>query len=90
MAAANQSLDANRKLVGKLKESRFSFIHTSTEKTEYDLPKASPEALKRIQNKLERENKSRKQKRLLLIGVLAILLVFVFNIFSFVLIKFTY
>ncbi|WP_290696586.1 hypothetical protein [Lacinutrix sp.] len=48
MIQANQSLKANRKLVGKRKEKRFSFVHTSTEKTEYDLPKSTPETIRRI------------------------------------------
>ncbi|AUC82396.1 hypothetical protein [Lacinutrix sp. Bg11-31] len=78
MAAANQSLNANRKLVGKRKGSRFSFVHTSKEKIEYNLPKSTPEKLKRIQVKFAHENKLRKQKRLVLIGVFTVLLISVF------------
>jgi|GEM_PF-821557 len=75
MMQANQSLKANRKLVGKRKEKRFSFVHTSTEKTEYNLPKSTPETLKRIQEKMERENKLRQQKQLVFIIVFSIILV---------------
>lgn len=83
MAGANQSLKANRKLVGKRKENRFSFVHTSTEKTEYDLPKSTPETLKRIQERVTRENKLRLKKRLIIIGVIMVLLIsflFYFNL----------
>jgi len=75
MMQANQSLKANRKLVGKRKEKRFSFVHTSTEKTEYNLPKSTPETLKRIQEKMERKNKLRQQKQLVFIIVFSIILV---------------
>ena len=78
MAAANQSLKANRKLVGKRKEKRFSFVHTSTEKTEYNLPKSTPETLRRIQEKILHENKQRKQKRIVLIGLFTMILVSAF------------
>jgi hypothetical protein len=78
MAAANQSLNTNRKLVGKRKGSRFSFVHTSKEKIEYNLPKSTPERLKCIQIKLTHENKLRKQKQLVLIGVFTVLLISAF------------
>lgn len=78
MAAANQSLNANRKLVGKRKESRFSFVHSSKEKIEYNLPKATPDELKRIQEKFKHENKLRKQKRLVLISLFMLMLITVF------------
>ena len=78
MMQANQSLKANRKLVGKRKENRFSFVHTNTEKTEYNLPKSTPETLRRIQEKMKRENKLRQQKRLLLIGCFSVILISVF------------
>lgn len=74
MAAANQSLKANRKLVGKRKDTRFSFIHTDTEKAEYNLPECTPETLILIQEKMDEENKKIKQKRLILISFFAILL----------------
>jgi hypothetical protein len=75
MMQANQSLKANRKLVGKRKEKRFSFVHTSTEKTEYNLPKATPETLNKIQEKMVRENKLRKQKRVILIGLFTVIII---------------
>ena len=78
MAHAIHTMKANRKLVGKRKEKRFSFVHTSTEKTEYDLPKATPETLKHIQEKIIVENKKRQQKRLLLIGVFTVILITAF------------
>lgn len=81
MAAANQSLHANRKLVGKRKENRFSFVHTSTEKTEYNLPKSTPERLKRIKEKIQHKNKLRKQKRLVLIGIFTVILISAFVYF---------
>ena len=70
MMNANQSLKANRKLVGKRKENRFSFVHTSSEKTEYNLPKATPETIRKIKEKIQRENKLRRQKRFILIIIL--------------------
>ncbi|WP_034062123.1 hypothetical protein [Lacinutrix jangbogonensis] len=78
MAHAIHTMKANRKLVSKRKENRFSFVHTSTEKTEYNLPKSTPERLKRIQEKFTRENKVRKLKRLLLIGVFTVILMTTF------------
>jgi len=81
MMQANQSLKANRKLVGNRKENRFSFISTSAEKTEYNLPKSTPETIKRIKEKIKRENKIRMQKRLMLMGVLIIILVSAFVYF---------
>ena len=78
MAAANQSLNANRKLVGKRKESRFSFVYTSKEKTEYNLPNSTPEKLKRIQERITHENKLRNQKRLVLIGFFVLILIIAF------------
>ncbi|WP_452222598.1 hypothetical protein [Lacinutrix chionoecetis] len=67
MMHANQSLKANRKLVGKRKEKRFSFVHTSTEKTEYDLPQSTPETLKIIRQNMKRENRSNRIKRFVIL-----------------------
>ncbi|AEH00371.1 hypothetical protein [Lacinutrix sp. 5H-3-7-4] len=83
MMQANQSLKSNRKLVGKRKENRFSFVHTSNEKTEYDLPKSSPKILLEIKNKIRRENKIRERKRFLLIGLFSLILIIVFTYFMF-------
>lgn len=65
MMQANQSLKSNRKLVGKRKANRFSFVHTSNEKTEYNLPGASAELLEQIRIKTKQESKLRLQKRII-------------------------
>jgi len=81
MAAANQSLNTNRELVGKRKQNRFSFVHTSTQKTEYNLPNSTPEIIKRIQENSIRENKRMKIKRFVVLGVILVILLSLFIYF---------
>ena len=68
----------NRSLMSKRKDRKLSFVHTSTEKTEYNLPKSTPETLRRIKEKMIRENKLTKQKRLVLNVILTMILIAAF------------
>ena len=74
----NASSKYNRSLMSKRKDRKLSFVHTNTEKTEYSLPKSTPETLSRIQEKFTSENKLRKQKRLILIGLFTVILISTF------------
>ena len=78
MMQANASSKYNRSLMSKRKDRKLSFVHTNTEKTEYNLPKSTPETLSRIQEKVIRENELRKQKRLILIGLFTVILISTF------------
>ncbi len=48
MMAAIHSLRNNKSLRSKRKDKSFGFVSNSNEKTEYDLPKATPEKLEEI------------------------------------------
>ena len=69
------SIKNNRKLLSKRNKIKNTLSSSVIEKTEYNLPKSTPETLNRIQEKIKHENKLRKQKRLLLIGFTSILLI---------------
>lgn len=72
----------NKSMLSKRRDKKLSFVNTSTEKAEYDLPKATAETLQGIRETLQRENKSRRLKRLIAIGVVGSILVtllFYFN-----------
>ncbi len=68
MMAAIHSLRNNKNLRSKRKDKSFGFVSNSTEKTEYNLPTATPEKLEEIKMRLQDENKKRRIKQLLLLG----------------------
>ncbi len=82
MMAAIQSIRNNKKLRSKRKSKGISFVTNSTEKTEYNLPKATPEKLQEIKTRLQKENKKRRVKQLLLLGVSLTIIVSVLIYFA--------
>ncbi len=75
MMAANQSLKNNRSLLSKRKEKGFGFVSSSKEKTEYNLPKASKQKLEQIRIRLQRKNKQKLIKQILIVCFLCLSLV---------------
>lgn len=73
--SAITSMKNNRKLLSKRERLKNTLSSSEVKKTEYNLPKASPKTLKRIQEKMVSENKERKQKRLILIGFITVFLI---------------
>ena len=69
MLMAVQAIRNNKKLLSKRKDRSLSLVTNSNKKTEYNLPKATPEKLQEIKMRLQKENKQRKVKRLVLLGV---------------------
>ena len=70
----------NNKLLNLNRDNRFDY-DAGVNKTKLDfnkLPESTPETLKRIQEKIKRENKIRQQKRLVLIGFLLTVLISTF------------
>lgn len=71
----------NNKLINLNREDRFASANNGSNKTKLDfdnLPKSTPDTIRRIQEKIKRENKLRQQKRLLLIGLFV---VFLFSVY---------
>lgn len=69
MMAANQSLKNNRSLVSKRKDRKLSFVSASNKKTEYNLPKATPQKLQEIKLRMQRENRQRRVKQVVVLSL---------------------
>jgi hypothetical protein len=69
MMMAVQAIRNNKKLLSKRKGRSLSLVTNSNKKTEYNLPKATPKKLEEIKIRLQKENKQRKVKRLVLLGI---------------------
>ena len=82
MMAANQSLKNNKSLLSKRKEKGFGFVSSSKEKTEYDLPNASPQKLEEIRSRLKRENKQKLIKLIFILCFIGLSLVSLFIYFA--------
>lgn len=76
MMAANQSLKSNRNMLAKRKEKSFSFVSNSTEKTEYNLPKASEKDIAFLRNKFKKEHKLRRTKQIILLIISLVAIIF--------------
>jgi len=76
--SAIATMKNNRNLLSKRDRLNKTLSGSEIEKPEYNLPKSTPEALKRIQEKMKRENKKRNQKRLVLVGLFTIVLISTF------------
>jgi len=68
MMAANQSLKNNRSQMSKRKDRKLSFVSTSTKKTEYNLPQATPQKLREIKLRMQRENRQRRVKQVVVLS----------------------
>ena len=73
--SAIATMKSNRSLLSKRERLQNTLSGSENEKPEYDLPKSTPETLKRIQEKIKRENKLRLKKRLVIITVVMICLI---------------
>ena len=82
MMAAIHAIRNNKNLRSKRKSKGISFVTNSTEKTEYDLPKATPEKLQEIKMRMQKENKQRRAKQLLLLGISLVSIVSVLIYFA--------
>ncbi|WP_339917394.1 hypothetical protein [Yeosuana marina] len=68
MIAANNSLKNNRNLVAKRKEKRaLSGNYLAVQLAEF--PKATPEQLDRIKEKIQRENKQLRIKQIIIVSI---------------------
>lgn len=67
--AAIQVMRNNKKLLSKRKKGALSFVSNSTEKTEYNLPKASAHQLKALKERLQEENRQRRKTQLIVLMV---------------------
>lgn len=76
MMAANQSLKSNRNMLAKRKEKSFSFVSNSTEKAEYNLPKASEKDIAFLRNKFKKEHKLRRTKQIILLIIALVAMIF--------------
>ncbi|WAC01463.1 hypothetical protein N7U66_15790 [Lacinutrix neustonica] len=65
----------NKSMLSKRLDKKLSFVNTSTEKTEYNLPKATPEKLREIRETLQKKNKRRSLQRLIVIGIIGGILI---------------
>jgi len=68
-------MKSNRNLIKKHRKKGGLQGHFSKEKTEYDLPKASPKHLNDIRLKLKLERRLRNLKIYLFVGILSTILV---------------
>lgn len=75
MMAANNSLKNNRSMLSKRKGKSLGLITKSNSKTEYNLPKAKPEDIKRLRDKLQQEQRLSRIKSIILFLVIFILLI---------------
>lgn len=82
MMAAVQAIRNNKKLLSKRKSKSLSFVTNTNKKTEYNLPKATPEKLQEIKIRMQKENKKRRAKQLLLLGVSLTIIVSVLIYFA--------
>ncbi len=74
MMAANNSLKNNRNLVAKRKEKKaLSGSYANLKLAEF--PKATPEELKRIKEKIQRENKLLRIKQIIIVSILLCIIV---------------
>jgi len=80
MVAAIHAIRNNKNLRIKRNDKGFSFVTNSTEKTEYNLPKATSAVLEKIKKRLQKENRKRKIKRLVLfsfsLGIIVSVLIY--------------
>ncbi|WP_055446789.1 hypothetical protein [Lacinutrix mariniflava] len=76
--SAITSMKNNRNLLSKRDRLKKTLSGSEIKKPEYNLPKSTPETIKRIKEKIIREDKLRKQKRILLIVIFSIILVSTF------------
>lgn len=75
MMAANNSLKNNRSMLSKRNGRSLGLVTNSNFKTEYNLPKATPEDIKRLRNKLQQEQRLSRIKSVILFLVIFILLI---------------
>lgn len=73
MAAANTTLKNNRNLLKKKQKGSLSGSYANVELKEF--PKATPEQLKEIKEKIIKQNKTRNAKQLIVFIVLIIVLI---------------
>ncbi|QXP61180.1 hypothetical protein [Olleya sp. HaHaR_3_96] len=78
MMAANQSLKSNRSMLRKRREKSFSFVSNSTEKTAYNLPEISEKDILLLRKKLQKEQKERRIKQVVFLGVVMMVLIYTF------------
>lgn len=80
MMAANNSLKNNRDLVSKRKE-RGGLTGSYSNVKLSEFPKATPEQLKEIKERMKREQKQTRKKQIfaMLIIVLALFFLYIFN-----------
>ena len=75
MMAANNSLKNTRSMLSKRKGKSLGLIAKSNYKTEYNLPKAKPEDIKRLRDKLQQEQRLSRIKSIILFLVIFIILI---------------
>lgn len=75
MLAAIHAIRSNKKLLSKRKSKGFSLVSNSAKKTRFNLPKATTQEINEIRMRMRNENKKRRAKQLVFLGVFVVIIV---------------